>query len=67
MCRAKGRFARSLIVAHSALVWAQLDEGTHEEHLEEFIETGQFGQVPKALPYNPAVMEAIAKNWTWTK
>jgi hypothetical protein len=67
MCRGRHRSARSLIVAQARLVWELIDEQTTGEHLQEFIETGQLGAAPVAIPYNPAVMEEIAKNWTWNK
>lgn len=59
------RDRRALIVAQAGLVWGLLSEPT-DEQLQAFVETGQLDGTPSAdtpLPYNPAVMEQLAKNW----
>ena len=54
-------------MAQAALVWMLIDEQTRDEHLEEFVETGQLGGTPTVIPYNPAVIQAIANNWNASK
>ena len=59
------RDRRALIVAQAGLVWGMLGDPS-EEQLREFVATGMLDGVAaaeKPLPYNPAVMEQLAKTW----
>ena len=54
-----------MIVAQAGLVWGMLSEPSAEQ-LQEFVATGSLdGVAPpsEVLPYNPAVMEQLAKTW----
>ena len=54
-----------MIVAQAGLVWGILSEPT-DEQIEAFVTTGHLDGVAnseKPLPYNPAVMEQLAKTW----
>lgn len=59
------RDRRALIVAQAGIVWAMLGE-PRAEQLQQFVETGSLDDVApqsEVLPYNPAVMEELAKTW----
>jgi hypothetical protein len=63
MAHSRQQFQRSIAVATSRLVWADLEE----EQLTEFIRCGDAGDKRSdALPYSPEAMEAIAKGGKWT-
>lgn len=63
MTEGKRKSSRAHAVAQAAMVWAMIDESTGEDNLAEFVETGALEATPESLPYNPAVMAQIAKNW----
>ena len=63
MTEGKRKAGRILAVEQAAMVWAMIDDDTSEEHIAEFIESGQMEAAPDVLPYSPDVMAEIAKQW----
>ena len=53
-------------MAQAGLVWAMIGEPS-DEQLTAFVETGNLDGAAQTefLPYNPAVMESLAKTWKW--